>query len=208
MRYRPLAVPANLARDMAGIRPCLIWPNRLANPRTTGFRQAVVRIVDTNRMRWRIRPGPKDEIGRAGPRADGKAGDKQSGRLVTQPVVEAPRRGSPAFGEVEEPRTSHRFEVDAGAPAIVVRRQVDNIVAIDFIGAKCQRIELVGKAARRFLHGAFRRGRKIERRDAFGIEAAAVNGGAVSRDWREGPFRIVAAIGQTGIFQAKPPSAR
>ena len=80
------------------------------------------------------------------------------------------------------------------------------IVGVDFIGANDAGFDLV----RSLICLLYRRHRiegEIESRRSRRVETAAVYSRAVARQWKEGPTRIVSAVGETAKSQANPPTA-
>ena len=88
-----------------------------------------------------------------------------------------------------------------------VGSEIDDIGHINIIPDNCERLHSVRKALRHFDdHGVDRRS-KIERRNAFRIEAATCNCSTLPRRREEGPSRIMATI-ESGLQpHAKLPSA-
>ena len=92
-----------------------------------------------------------------------------------------------------------------GAPLRVA--QIRNVAAIDVIATQNAGVDLMPEALIGFLYCAYRTQRQIESRHSLGIEPAAMDRCAVSRNRFERPSRIVRAIARSDKSQAKPPMA-
>lgn len=85
--------------------------------------------------------------------------------------------------------------------------EIGNIRAVHVVGAQDARVDLEGEALIGFLDRGFDAQAEVERRQPFGIESPAVDGGAFSRYWFERPPGIVRAVARPLKPQAKPPMA-
>jgi hypothetical protein len=104
------------------------------------------------------------------------------GRPVAQSICDPPRRGLSPLAHIQEPGAGHVGEVYASGLAVVVGSEIDNILDIDIVTARCDRLESIRQTMRLFGVNAINRQAQIERRNSPWVKAATLLAGTIPRD--------------------------
>lgn len=139
-----------------------------------------------------------------------KAGNQNTGSTLCDQLARgALRWGDPALCLEGKPPAADITWRYTRYLTCLNRHQIDDIGAVNIIFAQRERHHPMRKALRAFRERSDRFDRQIKCSSSFFVEAPAGNLGALPRCWREGPARIMRAIGTALKLQnyAKPPSA-
>src|ERR1043166_2393468 len=159
-------------------------------------------------MRRPFAPVPQHQIVIAEPGAGGETRNKNAG----DPARDQAPRHPPAsrlssLEHVRVPAGGKRREGRIVVPAASLVAQVRNVRAVNVVTAQNAWIDFERVLAVGLLDASLDAERKIERRHAFGIKPAAVDGSAVPGKRLERPLGMVRAVAGRLKPQAKPPRA-
>ena len=107
-----------------------------------------------------------------------------------------------------EPTCHHHAFLDALSTATRIIGEIENVLAIDFVGTEHVGLDLAREPLTGFLDGGYEVERKVKGWQPFWIEAAAVDRRTFAGGGMKRPARMVRAIGGPDKSQAKPPRAR
>jgi len=176
-------------------------------PRELVLRQPPAWIVRSNAARKVSPPRPKHEIVHVSAGSVCKRWHQYACCGPAKTVRDPPRRRLSSAGQIQPPRAGHISKLDVGRTAVVVGSEIDDIAHVNIIVDDRERLHSVRKAVRHFdNHGVDCRS-KIERRNAYRIEAATRNCSTLPGQRGEGPSRIMATIENGLQPHAKLPSA-
>jgi hypothetical protein len=138
--------------------------------------------MDLDTMRQCGSPSPQDEIGhvRLGANRKGRY-EHASTSLHNEAVCNTPGRRISPVRNIVRPGATQGSQGDTARLPTVVVPEVDHVIYIDFVRADGERIESMRKPMRHLSEHSVNSQGQIEGRHAFGIEAAAMRPGAVTR---------------------------